>query len=61
MIGSRPIHIEVDGGIHVETAPLVVTAGANGLVSGSGVFSDGRYAKNIKAIRDAAIRGRIAA
>jgi ribulose-phosphate 3-epimerase len=51
----------VDGGIHVETAPLVVEAGANALVSGSGVFSDARYAENIKAIRDAAKRGRIAA
>jgi ribulose-phosphate 3-epimerase len=61
MIGSRPIHIEVDGGIHVETAPLVVEAGANALVSGSGVFSDDRYAENIKAIRDAAMRGRVAA
>jgi ribulose-phosphate 3-epimerase len=61
MIGARPIHIEVDGGIHTETAPLVVEAGANALVSGSGVFSDGRYAENIKAIRDAARRGRVTA
>ncbi|HZJ11419.1 MAG TPA: ribulose-phosphate 3-epimerase [Methyloceanibacter sp.] len=61
MVGSRPIHIEVDGGIHVETAPLVVEAGANALVSGSGVFADDRYAENIKAIRAAAMRGRIAA
>jgi ribulose-phosphate 3-epimerase len=61
MIGSRPIHIEVDGGIHVETAPLVVEAGANALVSGSGVFGGGGYADNIKAIRAAAIRGRAAA
>jgi ribulose-phosphate 3-epimerase len=59
MIGSRPIRIEVDGGIHVETAPLVVEAGANALVSGSGVFGgDGNYADNIKAIRAAAMRGR---
>ena len=61
MIGARPIHIEVDGGIHVETAPLVVEAGANALVSGSGVFDCGNYAGNIKAIRDAAMRGRVAA
>ncbi|HUU67623.1 MAG TPA: ribulose-phosphate 3-epimerase [Methyloceanibacter sp.] len=61
MIGARPIHIEVDGGIRVETAPLVVEAGANALVSGSGVFGDGRYAENIKAIRDAAIRSRAGA
>ena len=61
MIGERPIRIEVDGGIHVDTAPLVVEAGADALVSGSGVFDNGRYAENIKAIRDAAMRGRIAA
>jgi len=61
MIGSRPIRIEVDGGIHVETAPLVVEAGANALVSGSGVFGGGSYADNIKAIRAAAMRGRAAA
>jgi len=61
MIGSRPIRIEVDGGIHVETAPLVVEAGANALVSGSGVFDGGNYAANIKAIREAAMRGRVAA
>ena len=60
MVGSRPIHIEVDGGIHLETAPLVVEAGANALVSGSGVFAEGRYAENIKAIRAAAMRGRMA-
>jgi ribulose-phosphate 3-epimerase len=32
--------IEVDGGIHVETAPLVVKAGANLLVAGASVFND---------------------
>jgi len=61
MIGSRPIHIEVDGGIHVETAPLVVEAGANALVSGSGAFQTSDYAGNIAAIKKAALRGRAAA
>ncbi|GAC1451422.1 MAG: ribulose-phosphate 3-epimerase [Ktedonobacterales bacterium] len=32
--------IEVDGGIHAETAPLVVKAGANVLVAGSAVYGD---------------------
>jgi ribulose-phosphate 3-epimerase len=32
--------LEVDGGIHTETAPLVVAAGANVLVAGSAVYSD---------------------
>jgi ribulose-phosphate 3-epimerase len=61
MIGERPIRIEVDGGIHVDTAPLVVEAGADALVSGSGVFDGGSYADNIKALRDAANRGRVPA
>ena len=61
MIGSRPIDLEVDGGIKTETAPLVVEAGANVLVAGSGVFKGGAYAENIAAIRAAAMRARAAA
>ena len=61
MIGARPIHLEVDGGINAETAPLVVEAGANVIVAGSGVFKGGTYADNIAAIRAAALRARIAA
>ena len=34
MIGARPIHLEVDGGINAETVPLVVEAGANAIVAG---------------------------
>jgi len=33
--------IEVDGGIDAATAPLAVNAGANVLVAGSAIFSDG--------------------
>ncbi|MES2846379.1 MAG: ribulose-phosphate 3-epimerase [Pseudomonadota bacterium] len=60
MIGSRPIHIEIDGGVTVETAPLVVAAGADVLVAGSAVFTGGSvanpapYGRNIAAIRAAA-------
>jgi ribulose-phosphate 3-epimerase len=37
---ARPgCDLEVDGGIHAETAPLVVAAGANVLVAGSAVYS----------------------
>ena len=60
MIGDRPIHLEVDGGFHLQTAPLVAQAGANALVSGSGIFGGGDYAANIKALRDAALSARIA-
>ena len=66
MIGSRPIDIEVDGGIGPETAGLVAAAGANVLVAGSQMFTgDTReaYAANIAAIRSAAesARGKAAA
>jgi ribulose-phosphate 3-epimerase len=53
MIGDRPIHIQVDGGVAVETAPLVVAAGANVLVAGSAAFHGGRaaFAANLAALR----------
>jgi ribulose-phosphate 3-epimerase len=60
MIGDRPIHIQVDGGVTVETAPLVAAAGADSLVAGSAVFKGGSvgnpapYGDNIRAIRAAA-------
>ncbi len=55
LAGSRPIDIEVDGGITAKTAPKVVRAGANVLVAGSAVFEGAAgYAANIAAIRDAA-------
>jgi ribulose-phosphate 3-epimerase len=57
LAGSRPIDIEVDGGITSETAPLVARAGANVLVAGSAVFRGGNpeaYRTNIAAIRQAA-------
>jgi ribulose-phosphate 3-epimerase len=54
MIGTRPIHLEVDGGITPQTAPAVTSAGADVLVAGSAVFKDRDYAQNIAAIRAAA-------
>jgi ribulose-phosphate 3-epimerase len=54
MIGSRPIHLEVDGGVAPDTAGACAAAGANVLVAGSAVFKDGAYARNIAAIRAAA-------
>ncbi|MEM6732358.1 MAG: ribulose-phosphate 3-epimerase [Myxococcota bacterium] len=53
MIGEREIHIEVDGGINPETAPLVVEAGADALVAGSAVFKKDDYASAIRALRGA--------
>ncbi|WP_167648591.1 ribulose-phosphate 3-epimerase [Mameliella alba] len=60
MIGDRPVHIEIDGGVDPTTAPLVVEAGADVLVAGSAVFRGGSvenpapYGENIRAIRTAA-------
>ncbi len=60
LIGDRPVHVEVDGGVTVETAPLVAKAGADALVAGSAVFKGGSvaqptaYGANIRAIRAAA-------
>ncbi len=60
MIGDRPIHIEIDGGVDPKTAPLVAAAGADVLVAGSAVFRGGSvtdpapYGENIRAIRAAA-------
>ena len=60
MIGARPIHIEIDGGVDPKTAPLVAQAGADVLVAGSAVFKGGSvqnpapYGENIRAIRAAA-------
>lgn len=60
MIGNRPIHIEIDGGVDPTTAPLVADAGADVLVAGSAVFRGGSvsnpdvYGENIRSIRAAA-------
>lgn len=67
LIGDRPIHIQVDGGIGTATAPLVAEAGADVLVAGSAVFKGGAahepgaYGENIAAIRQAAEQAATAA
>jgi ribulose-phosphate 3-epimerase len=60
MVGNRDIDIEIDGGVTVETAPLVTAAGANVLVAGSAAFKGGpsAYAANIAAIREAGAKAR---
>lgn len=54
MVVGRAIHIEVDGGVNVETARLCAGAGADVLVAGNAVFTGGRYTENIAAIRRSA-------
>lgn len=56
-----PVEIQVDGGIKAETAGLVAEAGADILVSGSGIFPE-HIAENLRRIRaladEASSRGR---
>jgi ribulose-phosphate 3-epimerase len=60
MIGDRPVHIEIDGGVTCENAGALVAAGADVLVAGSSVFKGGSvaapqvYGANIAALRAAA-------
>jgi len=64
MIGDRPVHIEIDGGVDPVTAPRVAEAGADVLVAGSAVFRGGSvdnpgvYGANMRAIREAALPAR---
>ena len=48
---GRPIVLNVDGGITPETAPDVIRAGADALVSGTAVFGTEDYAAAIAALR----------
>jgi ribulose-phosphate 3-epimerase len=56
LVGGRPIHIEVDGGVTPYTAVAIAKAGANVMVAGSAVFKNNDasiYARNVTAIRKA--------
>ena len=59
MIGDRPVHIEIDGGVTPLTAPGLIRAWADVLVAGSAVFKGGSvanpapYGENMRAIRAA--------
>jgi len=60
LIGDRPIRLQVDGGVTVETAPVVTRAGADVLVAGSALFKGGSvtdpapYGANLRALLAAA-------
>ena len=59
MIENRPITLEVDGGITVETIGSAASAGANAFVAGSAIFKNGNkeiYKTRIDALRKAARR-----
>jgi len=51
------VELEVDGGIKIDTAPIAAEAGADILVSGSGIFPD-RIRENLEALRAAAEKAR---
>lgn len=51
MIQNKNIIVEVDGGINIDTAKLVIKAGADVLVAGSSVFASADYTQNIKNLR----------
>lgn len=51
MIASKPIELEVDGGINKDNCSQVIKAGANVLVAGSSIFNGGDYALNMKKLR----------
>lgn len=53
---GKDIHIEVDGGIDMTTAPLVVEAGAEWLVAGSAIFGAASPAEAVKQMRTIANR-----
>ena len=54
LISSKPINIQVDGGVNNNIAPQVIKAGANVLVDGSDIFSGSdfkSYQQNIASLR----------
>ena len=54
LVSSKPINIQVDGGVNNEIAPQVIRAGANVLVAGSAIFSGSdvkSYQQNIALLR----------
>jgi ribulose-phosphate 3-epimerase len=54
LVSSKPINIQVDGGVNNVIAPQIIKAGANVLVAGSAIFSGSdikSYQKNIALLR----------
>ena len=52
MIGERPIWLQVDGGISLETIERAADAGADTFVAGSAVFNADDPASMVEALRD---------
>ena len=54
---NKHIHLEIDGGITPETAPLVVRAGANVLVAGTAIFKQPDIIQAVQNLKEAIISG----
>jgi ribulose-phosphate 3-epimerase len=54
MIGDRPIWLQVDGGISLETIAIAREAGADTFVAGSAVFNAPEPAVMVETLRHAA-------
>ncbi len=48
---NRDIYIQVDGGINPETAPVVINAGADVIVSGTCLFKSENMARTVKLLK----------
>jgi len=53
LIGDRPIWLQVDGGISLETIERAATAGADTFVAGSAVFNAENPSEMIRSLRGA--------
>ncbi|TET14152.1 MAG: ribulose-phosphate 3-epimerase [Actinobacteria bacterium] len=49
---KKYVDIQVDGGINIDTAPIVARAGANVLVMGTAIYQSDNPAEYIKKVRD---------
>jgi ribulose-phosphate 3-epimerase len=47
-----PVLLQVDGGVHLDTINAVVAAGADVLVSGSGIFNEDGIAYNVQRLKE---------
>ena len=54
IIGSRPIWLQVDGGISLQTIEIAADAGADTFVAGSAVFSAQDPAAMVTSLRELA-------
>ena len=59
IIGARPIWLQVDGGISLETIEIAVAAGADTFVAGSAVFNAKDPAKMVIALRERALSSKV--